>query len=121
MKHGFFALKSGDSAEYKNTFRKEVKVSEALASEKVAKDETRNLSTVQEIMTRSTDYLRRILAPAVRQGSVTMSYLCRIVIVSRWKTSFGGSLVRKHNNWWCAICGLKATKHAFGVANKRKC
>ena len=34
------------------------------ASEKVAKDEARKLSTVQEIMVRSTDYLRRIIAPA---------------------------------------------------------
>ena len=42
----------------------------------MAKDEARKLSTVQEIMIRSTDYLRRIIAPAGRQGGVTMSYLC---------------------------------------------
>ena len=42
----------------------------------MAKDEARKLSTVQEIMIRSTDYLRRIIAPAGEQGGVTMSYLC---------------------------------------------
>ena len=34
------------------------------AFEKVSKDEAKTLSTVQEIMIRSTDYLRRIIAPA---------------------------------------------------------
>ena len=33
------------------------------AFEKVAKDEARKLSTVQEIMKRNADYLRRIIAP----------------------------------------------------------
>ena len=70
MKHGFLALKSGEWEEYKNTFRNQVKVTEWAfdrvkeAFEKVARDEAAKLSTVQEIMTRSTDYLRRIIAPA---------------------------------------------------------
>ena len=34
------------------------------------------MSIVQEIMLRSTDYLRRIIAPVGGQGGVTMSYLC---------------------------------------------
>ena len=81
-KHGFFAVKSEEWEEYKNSFRKEVKVTEWTfarikeAFEKVAKDKARKLSVVQEIMIRSTDYLRRIIAPAERQGGVTMSYLC---------------------------------------------
>ena len=58
------------------------------AFEKVAKDEARNLSTVQEIIIRSTDYLRRIIAPTGGQGACA-----RIVTVSRWKTTFGGSQV----------------------------
>ena len=36
----------------------------------------KKVSTVKEIMIRSTDYLRCIIAPAERQGDVTMSYLC---------------------------------------------
>ena len=97
MKHCFFALKSGEWEEYKNTFRNEVKVTEWAfdrikeAFEKGAKDEARKLSTVQEIMIRSTDYLR-IIAPAGEQGGVTMSYLCPHCNSFRWKTTFGGSL-----------------------------
>ena len=45
------------------------------AFELVAQDEAENMSIVQEIMLRSTDYLRRIIAP-VGQGGVTMSHLC---------------------------------------------
>ena len=82
MRHGFFALKSGEWEDNKNTFRNEVKVAECAfdrikeALEKVAKDEARKLSTVQEIMIISTDYLRRIIAPAGEQGAVAMSCLC---------------------------------------------
>ena len=39
-------------------------------------NEARKLSTVQEIMIRITEYLRRIIAPVGGQGEVTMSYLC---------------------------------------------
>ena len=42
----------------------------------VAKDEVEKMSIVQEIMLRSTDYLRRVVAPVGGQGGVTMSYLC---------------------------------------------
>ena len=100
-KKGFIALKSGYWEEYKNTFRKEVEVTEFFffdrmkeAFEQVAKDEARKLSTVQEIMIISRDYLRRIVAPAEGQGGVTMSYFC-----PHWNS------VKKHTNWWCAICG----------------
>ena len=46
------------------------------AFELVAQGEAENMSIVQEIMLRSTDYLRRIIAPVGGQGGVTMSYLC---------------------------------------------
>ena len=77
MKKGFTAVKGGDWEEYKNTFRKEVKVSEwALdrikeAFELAAQDEARKMSIVQDIMIRSTDYLRRTIAPVGGQGRVT--------------------------------------------------
>ena len=81
MKQGFVAMKSGDWEENQNTFRKEVKVTEWAfdrmkeAFEQVAKDEARKLSIVQEIMIRSTD-LRRIIIARESKGGVTMSYLC---------------------------------------------
>ena len=44
MKQGFFALQSGEWEEYRNTFRKEVKVLEWAFDEKVAKDRARKLA-----------------------------------------------------------------------------
>ena len=46
------------------------------AFELVAQDGTKNMSIVQEIMLRSTDHMRRIIASVGGQGGVTMSYLC---------------------------------------------
>ena len=63
---------SGDWEEYKGIFRVEVKewtfdkIKEAF--EQVAQDVAEFLSIVQEIMIRSTDYLRRIIAPTGEQG-----------------------------------------------------
>ena len=82
MKEAFFALKGGDWEEYKSIFRVQAKATEWAFDriqdpfEKVAKDEARKLSTVQDVLLRSTDFLRRIIAPAGGQGGVTMSYVC---------------------------------------------
>ena len=75
-------MKSGEWKTYENTFRTEVKATEWAfgrikeAFDKVAKNEAKRPSTVQEIMIRSTDYLRCIIAPTGEQGGVTMSHLC---------------------------------------------
>ena len=88
-----------DWEEYKSIFRTEVKATERAfdrmkeAVEKVAKDEARKLSTVQEIMIRSTDYLRRIIAPAGAQGGVIMSYLC----------PHCNSFPMEDNIWWVSV------------------
>ena len=73
------------------------------AFEKVAKDEAGNLRTVQEIMITSTDYLRRI-APVGGQGGVQSPTCARIVTVSRWQTTFGGSQGEKTHN--LVVCDL---------------
>ena len=62
------------------------------AFEKVAQDEAEKVSIVQEIMLRSTDYLRHIIAPVGGQGGVTMSYFCPHCNSFLWKTTFGGSV-----------------------------
>ena len=73
------------------------------AFEKVAQDEAEKVSIVQKIMLRSTDYLRRIIAPVGGQGGVTMSYLCPhcnsfpLEDYVRWVS--GG----KRTRWWCAM------------------
>ena len=126
MKQTFLALKGADWEEYINTCRTEVKATEWAfdrrkeAFEKVERDEARKLSTVQEIMIRSTKYLRRIIAPAGVQGGVAMSQLCPHCNSFPMDTTFGGSLEGKtyksvvcksvENNttgsnqtgsWWC--------------------
>ena len=66
------------------------------------------MSIVQEIMKRSTDHLRRIIAPEGGQGGVTMSYLCPHCNRFPWKSTSGGSQGEtKHTTWWCAILGEK--------------
>ena len=81
------------------------------AFELVAQDEAEKMSIVQEIMIRSTDFLRRIIAPVGGQGGVTMSYLCpncnRFPLEDYvWWVSGR----KKNTTWWCAICGEKCDR-----------
>ena len=98
----------------KRTFRIDAKATEWAfdriqeAFENVAKDEARKLSTMQEIMTISTDYLRRIIAPVGGQGGVTMSYLCphcNSFPIEDYVCWVSGE--KKHTNCCCAIYGGK--------------
>ena len=73
----------------------------------VAQDEARKVSVVQEIMFKSTDYLRRIIAPVGGQGGVTMSYLCPNCNSFPLEDFVWWVSVRKTTRWWCAICGEK--------------
>ena len=75
------------------------------AFEKVAKNEAGRLSIVQTNLLRSTDNLRRIIAPVGGQGGVTMSYLCPHCKSFHledyiWWVSAG----KKHSSLWCAVC-----------------
>ena len=93
---------------------------------KVAKDEARKLSTVQEMMIRSTDYLRRIIAPAEEArwrydvilvphcDSFPMEdhvWLGLLVVKS---TQIGGARFDGEKYDW------KQPKQALGGANRRK-
>ena len=73
VKQSFLALKCGEWEEFNNTSRKEVKVSERAfdRTRKLSRRwqrmmQKKKLSIVREIMIRSTDYMRRIIAPAGR-------------------------------------------------------
>ena len=72
------------------------------AFEVVARDEERMVSIVQEIMFKSADYLRRIIAPVGGQGGVTMSFLQQLLFGGPHLVGLWG---KGSNNWWCAICG----------------
>ena len=73
----------------------------------VAKDEVENMSIVQEIMLKSTDYLRRTIAPVGGQGGVTMSYLCPNCNSFPLEDYVWWVTAGKTTKWWCAICGEK--------------
>ena len=62
---------------------------------------------VQEIMLKSTDHLRRIIAPVGGQGGVTMSYLCPNCNSFPLEDYVWWVSGRKTTKWWCAICGEK--------------
>ena len=85
--------------------RKEVKATEWAfhrikeAFEQVAQDEARKMSIVQEIMIRSTDYLRRIIAPVGGQGGVSMSYLFPHCNRFSFEDTFGGSQGEKSRHF----------------------
>ena len=77
------------------------------AFELVAQDEAEKMSIVKEIMLRSTEHLRRIIAPVGGQGGVTISYMCPhcnsfCLEDCVWWVSGG-----KSTKWWSAICAEK--------------
>ena len=113
MKKGFTALKNGIWEDCKETVRKNMKASERAfdrikeAFELVLQDEAEKMSIGQEIMLRSTDYLRRIIAPVGGQGGVTMSYLCPNCNIFSLEDHVWWVSGRKPTKWWCAICEEK--------------
>ena len=130
MKQGFLALKSGDWDEYKGIFSVEVKAAEWAFDrikepfEKVAKDEARKLSIVQEIVIRSTDYLRRIISPGSKE--TLRCHTCAPQCTSFpsencvWWVSGGKTYKLVVCDLWRKM-QLEATKQAFGGANRRRC
>ena len=67
----------------------------------VRQEDDQRKSIVQQILQKSTDFLRRTIAPVPN----VCPYVC---IVSQLKTQSGGFLTRhgkKQCNWWCAACG----------------
>ena len=69
---------------------------------------------VQQIMQKSTDFLRRIIVPVHLQEGVTLSCVCRPCHRTsredhiRWVSTEHGDSSKKGEkqcNWWCAACG----------------
>ena len=84
------------------------------AYEKVAMDDIGRLGIVQEILRKSTDFLRRIIAPVDGMGGVTLSHVCPhcncfpLDDNKRWVSTGhrdGNNRKKKHGNWWYAACG----------------
>ena len=120
MRRGYLAMKNGSWEHFKERYRKEGKSSEWTldrireAYEKVAKDEIGRFGIVQEIVRKSKDFLRRIIAPVDGIGGVTLSYVCPhcncfpsedfIWWVSTGQRD-GINRKKRHCSWWCAACG----------------
>ena len=113
MRFGYYASKDGDWEEYKVEVSATEWAFERIreAFEKVAKYEAGHLSIVQRIMLKSTDFLRRIVAPAGGQGGVTLSYLCShcncfpFEVHTWWASTANGDGNNKkktHCSLWCA-------------------
>ena len=123
MRRGYLAMKNGSWEEFKERYRgKKKKSSEWTlermreAYEKVTNDEIGRLGIVQEILRKSTAFLRRVIAPVGGMGGVTLSYAgphCNSFPLEDyfWWVSTGhgdGSNRKKtHCSWWCAVCGGK--------------
>ena len=111
----------------RKTFREKMKASDWAfdkikeAFDLVAKDEARKVSIVQEVMFKSTDNLRRIIAPVEGQGRshnvLPMPALQqlpsgRLRLVGLWG---------KHTKWCCAMCGEKVRLETIKQAVGRAC
>ena len=83
MRRAYIAMKHGKWESFKEEYRKEKKLCEWTferireAYETVAMgDDTGRLGTAQEILRKSTDFLRRIIEPEDGMGGVTLSNVC---------------------------------------------
>ena len=106
--------------DFKERYRKKEKPSEWTlqrireAYEKVAKGENGRLGIVQEILRKSTDFLRRVTAPVNEMRGLTLSSVCPhrnsfpLEDYIWWGSSghgAGTNRKKKHCSWWCAACG----------------
>ena len=96
MRNSYIAMRDDSWEEIRNGCREKEKSSEWTleqireAYEKVAKEESGRLGIEQENLRKSTDFLRRIIAPVGGRRGVTLSCAARIATVSLWRTTSGG-------------------------------
>ena len=81
--------------DFKEEYRKESLVSGpskefAMPARKWQKDELGRLGIVQEVVRKSTDFLRRIIAPAMEWEESPCRMLAHIATVSPWRSALGG-------------------------------
>ena len=92
---GCHAMRDGRWEEFKERYRKEESPQNGLerrreAYEKLARDEVGRLGIAQEILRKSTDFLRRVIALVGGLGGVFLSQSCPLATRSPWGTTFGG-------------------------------
>ena len=114
MRRACEAVKPGDWNNYLEVFFKDDRLSmwarvevRECYNEVELEDEGR-ISIAQDILGKSTDFLRRLIAPSDGAGGVTLSYVCPHCHCLQledyiWCVSSGHG--KKQCNWWCAACG----------------
>ena len=119
MLRASYAVETGSWEGFKEAFRDTGEISEWAfdrikeAYDKVASEDVGRLSIAQDILRKSTDFLRRVLAPVDGVGGITLSYVCpHCVTASLWRITSGRSSGhgdvnnrKKKCSWWCAACG----------------
>ena len=121
MRRAFNAKKLCSWESFKEECRKEGKLCEwtlerlqETCDKVVALEVIGRLSIAQDILRKSTDFLRRSCAPVDGMGGVTLSHVCPHrnffpLDDHMWWVSTGhrdgGNRKKKHCNWWCAACG----------------
>ena len=110
----------GIGESFKEEYRKQGKLCEWTferireAYERMAMDDIGRLGIAQEILRKSTDFLRRIIAPVDGMGGVTLSYVCPHSNCFplgdyMWWVSMGhgdgNNRKKKHCSWCCAAWG----------------
>ena len=83
------------------------------AYEKVARDDIGRLGSVQEILRKSTNFLRRVIAPVGGLGGATLSHICPQCHSSSWRTTLGGYRRRTvtAGRWSSAVGGVRYGEH----------
>ena len=153
MRKGYLAMRDGRWEEFKERYREVEKSSEWTlerlreACEKVATDEIGRLGIVQEIIGKSTDFLRKVMAPVGGMGGVTLSKICPHIksfsledniwweTAERRSTVGGVRYVEADTNgehqtgyWWCSSvptpskqkCFERTRRHKYYVKNDQR-
>ena len=111
MKHGFFALKSGEWEEHKSIFKATEWAFERIR-EACAESGKRGGGKIDH---RTKNYVEEYRLLAAHHCASRRARRCHDVITVPklqqfffWKTTCGGfQLARSTSSWWCAICGEK--------------
>ena len=122
MRKSFFAIRDGSCVEFKEGCREKENSSEWTlekireAHERVAREEVGSLGLVQEILVKSTDFPRRIIAPVGGRGKShlvenlpALQQFLSLEDHTWWVSTGHGSNNRKkrHCSWRCGVCGGK--------------
>ena len=126
MRRALNAKKLGNWKSFKEECRKEGKLCEwTLERPQVAMEDIGRLSIAQDILRKSADFLRRIIAPVDGRGGVTLSYVCSLCSCFPlddyvWWVSTehgdGNNPNKKHCDW--VVCSMRSPIRLESTSNR---